>query len=165
MAFRVEIAPQAFDDLDSIATYIRDHSTFAVAEKWFNGIIDDIASLKEMPARCRVAPESEDIGQEVRLLLHGRRNRSYKIYYAIDYETPSTGTVRVFHVRHWARKPVSEDEISWTTFPATATFHSFAGKASHFGCSSGTEGTRHRLMRPSNAPRSLAGSSYPAGAR
>lgn len=74
-------------------------------------MIDDIASLKEMPARCRIAPESEDIGQEVRLLLRGRSNRTYKIYYTIDYETPSTGTVRVFHVRHGARKPVSEDEL------------------------------------------------------
>jgi plasmid stabilization system protein ParE len=111
MAFRVEITPQAFDDLDSIADYIREHSSFAVAEKWFNGIIDDIASLKDMPARCPVAPESEDIGEEVRLLLHGRKNRTYKIYYAINHETPSSGTVQVFHVRHWARKPVSEDEL------------------------------------------------------
>jgi plasmid stabilization system protein ParE len=46
MAFRVEIAPQAFEDLDSIADYIRERSSFAVAEKWFNGIIDDIASLR-----------------------------------------------------------------------------------------------------------------------
>ncbi|MBS1826396.1 MAG: type II toxin-antitoxin system RelE/ParE family toxin [Acidobacteria bacterium] len=58
MAFRVEITPQAFDDLDSIAGSVRQHSSFAIAEKWFNGIIDDIGSLKEMPARCPVAPES-----------------------------------------------------------------------------------------------------------
>ena len=111
MAFRVEIEPQAFDDLNSIADYIKASSSFAVAETWFNGVIDDIASLKEMPARCSVAPESEDLGQEVRILLHGRRKRTYRIYYTIDYETPSTGRVRVFHVRHWAREPLSEDEL------------------------------------------------------
>jgi hypothetical protein len=54
---------------------------------------------------------SEDIGEEAGLLLHGRKNRAYKIYYAITDETPSSGTVLVFHVRHWARKPVSEDEL------------------------------------------------------
>ena len=111
MAFRVEIEPQAFDDLNSIADYIKASSSFAVAETWFNAVIDDIASLKEMPARCPVAPESEDLGQEVRILLHGRRKRTYRIYYTIDYETPSTGRVRVFHVRHWAREPLGEDEI------------------------------------------------------
>jgi plasmid stabilization system protein ParE len=111
MAFRVEIAPQAFDDLDSIADYIKERSSFAVAERWFNSFIDDIDSLKNMPARCPVAPESEELGREVRLLLHGGKNRTYKIYYSVDYETPSSGTVRVFHVRHWARKPPSEDEF------------------------------------------------------
>jgi hypothetical protein len=82
-----------------------------MAERWFNGVIHEIASLSEMPARCPAAPESEDLGQEVRVLLHGRSKRLYKIYYAIDYETPSAGMVRVFHVRHWARKPLTNDEL------------------------------------------------------
>lgn len=111
MAFRVEIAPQAFDDLDRIAHYIIEQSSIVAAGKWFNRIIEDIASLKEMPARCPVAPESEEIGGEIRLLLHGRRSRALKIYYAIHYETPSSGVVRVFHARHWARRPVGEDEL------------------------------------------------------
>jgi plasmid stabilization system protein ParE len=111
MAFRVEIEPQAFEDLDSMAGYIKKKSSFAVAERWFNAVIDDISSLKDMPARCPIAPESEDLGEEVRLLLHGRKNRTYKIYFAIHYETSSTGTVRVFHVRHWARKALNPDEL------------------------------------------------------
>jgi plasmid stabilization system protein ParE len=111
MAFRVEIEPQAFDDLDSIAGYIKAKSSIAVAQNWFNGMIDAIASLKEMPARCSVAPESEELGREIRLLLHGRKNRAYKIYFSIDYETPASGVVRVFHVRHWARKPLTNDDL------------------------------------------------------
>lgn len=65
MAFRVEIQPQALDDLDSIADNIKARSSFATAEKWFNGILDDIASLKEMPERCSIAPESEGLDREV----------------------------------------------------------------------------------------------------
>jgi plasmid stabilization system protein ParE len=111
MAFRVEIEPQAFDDLDAIAEYIKKKRSFTVAERWFNGVIDDIASLKEMPARCPIALESEELGDEVRLLLQGRKNRTYKIYFAIRYETPATGTVRVFHVRHLARRALSSNEL------------------------------------------------------
>ena len=111
MAFRVEIEPQAFEDLDSIAEYIKNESSLRVAEGWFNAVIDDIASLTDMPARCPIAPESKELGAEVRLLLHGRKNRTYKIYFAVHYETPSTGTVRIFHVRHWARKALSSDEL------------------------------------------------------
>ena len=43
-----------------------------------------------------------------RLLLYGKRNRRYKIYFAIHKETE---TIRVFHVRHWARKPADTGEL------------------------------------------------------
>jgi plasmid stabilization system protein ParE len=111
MAFRVEIALRAFNDLDEIADYITKNGSFDQAEKWFNGIVDAIRTLEDMPGRFPVADVSEELGQEVRLLLYGRRNRKYKVYYSIQQETPSTGTVRVFHVRHWARKSLSTDEV------------------------------------------------------
>jgi plasmid stabilization system protein ParE len=111
MAFRVEIAPQAFNDLDAIAEYIKRNGSFDQAEEWFNGIVDAIRTLEDMPSRSPIADESEELGQEVRVLLYGKRNRRYKIYYAIRQETPSTGSVRVFHVRHWARERLSADEV------------------------------------------------------
>jgi hypothetical protein len=72
---------------------------------------EEISSLCEMPARCSIAPESEDLGQEVKVLLYGRSKRTYKIFYSIAYETSSTGVVRIFHVRHWARKPLTKNEL------------------------------------------------------
>lgn len=61
-----------------------------------------------MPSRCPVAEESEAFGQQVHLLLHGRRNRTHKVYYSIHHETQP---VRVFHIRHWSRKGLRADEI------------------------------------------------------
>jgi plasmid stabilization system protein ParE len=111
MAFRVEIAPQAFDDLDRLAAYITAESSFAVAEKWFNEMMNAIASLGKLPARCPIAEESKELGREIRLFLHGRRNRTYKIYFAINTEKPGSGAVYVFHVRHWARRSVSSEDL------------------------------------------------------
>jgi hypothetical protein len=34
-----------------------------------------------MPNRCPVADESEELEQEVHLLLYGKRNRKYRVYY------------------------------------------------------------------------------------
>ena len=85
MAFHVDVQPQAFDDLDLIAEYIKKRSSFATAEKWFNGIMDQIATLEEMPERCPIAPESEDIGQPVRALLYGRKNRTYKVFFGVTH--------------------------------------------------------------------------------
>lgn len=47
MAFRIEIQPQAFDDLDAIADYILSRHSFEVAHGWFKANILDIATLKE----------------------------------------------------------------------------------------------------------------------
>lgn len=111
MAFRVEIQPQAFDDLDGLASAIRCGSSFEMAQRWFNGMMTAIASLSEVPERCALAPEAEEVGDAIRLLLYGRRNRSYKIYFKVQPESQTTGKVWVLHVRHWARRPLTEDEL------------------------------------------------------
>lgn len=87
MAFRVEISPEALRDLDEISEYIGDRANFSTAERWFNGMFAAIRTLSELPHRCPVAGESEDFEAEVRLLLHGKRNRRYRVYFAIHDET------------------------------------------------------------------------------
>ena len=111
MAFRVEISPRAFNDLDEIAEYIKQRGSFEQAQKWFNGIIAAIRTLEDLRHSCPVADESEELGQEVRLLLYGKRNRRYKVYYSVQETAPSTGTLRVFHVRHWARRSLDPDQL------------------------------------------------------
>ena len=108
MAFRVEVSPEALKNLSEIADHIRNRGSFESARHWFNGIMDAIRSLAELPGRCPLADESEDLQTEVRLLLYGKRTRRYKVYFAVQHES---GTVRVFHVRHWAMKPVEADEL------------------------------------------------------
>jgi plasmid stabilization system protein ParE len=66
MVFRVEIAPQAFRDLDQIAGYIEEKEGFEPADEWFNALIDAIQTLHRMPGRSAIAHESQDLGQEVR---------------------------------------------------------------------------------------------------
>ncbi len=108
MAFRVEISPEAFGNLDAIVAHIQQRGSFESAEHWFNDILISIRSLGEMPTRCPLAGESEDLETEIRFLLHGKRNRRYKVYFAIHH---ASATLRVFHIRHWARKPVEKSEL------------------------------------------------------
>jgi plasmid stabilization system protein ParE len=78
------------------------------AERWFNGITAAIKTLRDAPRRCPLAEEPRQLQAEVRLLRYGKRNRRYKIYFAVHEETE---TIRVFHVRHWARKPADTEEL------------------------------------------------------
>lgn len=111
MAFRVEVSPRAFADLDAIAGYIAQHGSFERAQKWFNEIIDALASLKDMPRRCPVAGESEELACEVRFLLCGRRNHMYKVFFSVHGKTRVSGTVQVLHVRHWAQRGLTAHEL------------------------------------------------------
>jgi len=72
MAFRVEISPEALENLDTIATHIQQRGSFENAERWFDEIVIAIRSLCEMPTRCPLADESNDLQTEVRLPLHGK---------------------------------------------------------------------------------------------
>lgn len=112
MACRVEVSPRAVADLDAITEYIKNHGSLERAEKWFDEMIDAIASLREMPCRCPIADESKDLGQEVRFLLHGRRSHVYKVYFSVRPETQASGTVQVLHVRHWAGRRLTADELA-----------------------------------------------------
>jgi plasmid stabilization system protein ParE len=58
MAFRVEISPQAFNDLDETARYIQEQSSFERAKEWFNGIIAAIRTLEVMPRRGQSVGET-----------------------------------------------------------------------------------------------------------
>ena len=75
---------------------------------WFNGIVAAIKTLRDASQRCPLAEESQHFQAEVRLLLYGKRSRRHKIYFAIHKETK---TIRVFHVRHWARKSADTGKI------------------------------------------------------
>ena len=108
MAFRVELAPRAFQDLNEITNHIKTLGSAEQAGKWLDGILEAIGSLRRLAARCPVAAESADLGFEVRRLVYGRRNRGYKVYFAIH---DATETVRIFHVRHWARRLLASREL------------------------------------------------------
>jgi plasmid stabilization system protein ParE len=67
------------------------------ADRWFDGIYDTIGSLEIFPERCPFAPESEFFNLEIREILHGRRQRQYRILFTVrKYE------VHILHVRHGA---------------------------------------------------------------
>ena len=95
MVFRVEIAPQAVADVDSVVASLRQVAPKA-AKDWLDGLEAAIATLTEMPARCPLAPENEHFRVEIRQLLYGR----YRILFTIA----APDEVWVVHIRHAARQ-------------------------------------------------------------
>jgi plasmid stabilization system protein ParE len=74
------------------------------ALRWARALRATIASLEANPHRCPVDPDSDVYGEEVRLLLHGRRGGTFRILFAIRGET-----VAVLTVRHASRPSLLEE--------------------------------------------------------
>ncbi|MGO9443149.1 MAG: type II toxin-antitoxin system RelE/ParE family toxin [Thiobacillaceae bacterium] len=104
MTFRVVIQPGAERDIWAAAQWIEDQSKSpAKALRWVRGIRAKVETLKANPKRCPVDPDSEAYGEEVRLLLYGKRHGRYRVLFAIR-----GNTVHVLTVRHSARRSLAE---------------------------------------------------------
>ncbi len=73
MEYRVVITPEAQAAIDRDIVYIRQQASPEIADRWYHGLIEAIASLSEMPTRCGVIPEQWLFDDEFRQLLYGRR--------------------------------------------------------------------------------------------
>ncbi len=111
MAYRVDISPSALQDAEDAYFWIKQRSPDSAGE-WYEGLLEKIFSLENFPTRCTLAPESADIGMEIRQLLYGKKGQAYRILFGISFdESAGEDIVRIYRVRHSARKSITMDEI------------------------------------------------------
>jgi plasmid stabilization system protein ParE len=105
MTCRVIIQPRAEREIWAAAQWIQDQSRSAAkALRWARGIRARMETLSANPDRCPVDPDSDAFGEEVRVLLYGKRHGKHRILFAIRGDT-----VHVLTVRHSARRNLSEE--------------------------------------------------------
>jgi plasmid stabilization system protein ParE len=105
MTYRVILQPRAERDIWAAARWIEDQSKSAAkALRWARSLRAKIETLKANPKRCPVDPDSDAYGEEVRVLLYGKRHGNYRILFAIRGDT-----VHVLTVWHSARQSLAEE--------------------------------------------------------
>jgi plasmid stabilization system protein ParE len=97
MTYEVIVMPAAQRELEEAYQWLADQ-TAQHAPEWYNGLLDALYSLETFPARCSVAPESKDVGGNVRQLLYGDRQHAFRIFFEIV-----GSQVLIYHIRHAAR--------------------------------------------------------------
>src|SRR5438445_3958569 len=100
MAYRVDVAKNAEAELESLYLWVVERAPDQGAA-WFNGLEQGILSLERLPKRCRVAPESFDPDQPIRVLHYGRSPHMYRVFFSVD---DTVKVVRVVHIRGGARQ-------------------------------------------------------------
>jgi plasmid stabilization system protein ParE len=105
MTYRVVLQPRAERDIRSQAFWLLSQSDSpAVALRWSRGIRAKLATLEANPSRCPIDPDSEAYGEEVRVLLYGKKRGVHRILFAIRGHE-----VHVLTVRHTAQRSLPEE--------------------------------------------------------
>ena len=107
MAYRVELTKNAEAELEELYLWVVERAPSQGAA-WFNGLEQAILSLDRLPKRCRIAPESFDRDQRVRVLNYGRSPHVYRVFFTID---ETVKVVRVVHIRRGARERPAPGEL------------------------------------------------------
>ena len=103
MSYQVLIQPNAFQEIETSYRWMCDNLSAEVANNWYYELQDAIASLKEFPNRCSIAPEASVIGREIRQLWVGKR-RKYRVLFVV-----SENTVAILHVRNSRQSDLGEE--------------------------------------------------------
>jgi toxin ParE1/3/4 len=98
LAYEVLITPTALADAEEYVTFIRaDRQQPQAADVWWNGLLEAIFSLENMPLRCPVVPEQKHFAQELRHLIYF----SHRIVFSITKKQ-----VVVLRLHHVSRQPI-----------------------------------------------------------
>ncbi len=112
MAYYVDVMPMALEDAQDALGWMEQHSP-KHADEWYAGLLDAIFSLEEMPRRCGLAYENDDVDEELRQLLYTSRRVVYRILFTIlqDAAGEQEGHLRVLRIRHSAQRPLTPREL------------------------------------------------------
>jgi plasmid stabilization system protein ParE len=103
MIYKVLIQPSAFQEIETSYRWMCDNLSPEVANNWYYELQDAISSLQKFPNRCSIAPESPEIGREIRQLWVGKRKK-YRALFVIKEDV-----VAILHVRHSHQSYLGQD--------------------------------------------------------
>lgn len=110
MGYEVKLTSPAETDAYTAYEHIREQSPEA-AEQWLIGPFQAIFTLSEMPRRCPMIPEADEIGREIHHLLYDKRTGTYHIIFDIDEESEEGPCVRVLRIWHGSRNRLRIEDL------------------------------------------------------
>jgi plasmid stabilization system protein ParE len=110
MAYTVSLSGSAEADAYAVFDYIREVAP-ASAARWLTGLFAAIQTLAEMPARCPLIPEADELGHPLRHLLYGKRTGMYRIIFDIQEDSEEGPRVRVLRIWRAVRDTLTAEDL------------------------------------------------------
>ena len=109
MSFRVLIETPASAEIEAVYLWLAARSPRNAA-RWYHGLMEALATLRDHPARCALARESRHFDVDIRQLLYGRGKQRYRALFIVRGET-----IHVLHFRHGAQAGMPRKSIRFPT--------------------------------------------------
>ncbi len=109
MSYRIDFSSVAKAEADAAFMSFSRFASPERAQAWYQGLIKAISSLKVMPRRCALARENAFFSQEIRQLIYGQGQHTYRIVFTVldDQKQP---TIRIISIRNAAQRALGEPE-------------------------------------------------------
>ena len=99
MNYRLRVTARAVADADEAHAWIAQNLSLARADRWYQGLFEQMETLTRQPTRCPRAAESDKFSMELRELLYGKGKSKYRVLFTIRADD-----VIVLFVHHSSRK-------------------------------------------------------------
>ena len=110
MAYKVRLTRPAEADAYAAYEYIRGAAPHS-SDTWLSALFAAIDMLADMPTRCPVIPEADDLHHQARQLLFGKRNGFYRIIFDIQEASEEGPRVRVLRIWHGSRDVITASDF------------------------------------------------------
>ena len=112
VVWAIRLTERAQADLADAWRYIAGTAGEEIADSWQSGLKSELSTLAQFPERTPVAKESRFFSQPVHKSLYRRtpRGPAYFILFMLETAPEDPPTVRVKHIRHGARGPMTRKE-------------------------------------------------------
>ena len=110
MAYTVSLTALAEADAYAAFERIREVAP-ASAARWLTDLFAAIRTLADLPARCPLIPEADELGSPVRHLLYGKRSGVYRVIFDMQEDSEEGPRVRVLRIWHGARDAITAEDI------------------------------------------------------
>lgn len=109
MTYDLEFTSEAQQDIDRISGwYLSESNSIEIANRWYDGILNALESLREFPESFSLAHESDEFPFDLRQLLYGSgKHKTHRALFRIV-----ENTVEVLSVRHLSQRDVTPDDIA-----------------------------------------------------
>lgn len=110
MVYKVSLTARAEADAYRAFDHIREVAS-GRAERWLRDLFAAVMTLTELPARCPVIPEADELGYPARHLIYGKRTAAFRIIFDIEEDSKEGPRVRVLRIWRGTRDAIAAKDL------------------------------------------------------